>query len=694
MTPPESAADSLANPRPDPVSKGEAPRPRAQASAASISDVPDRPRLADGVELSGEMPETGFQQQQWLAQRDGRFVQLTEILYAVAEQANGERTTAEIASRASEKIARKLVDDNVRQLIAQKLIPLGLIVKNDGTVEQPQSSAARSPLAVNMRMAMVSPRFIDPFTKFLKYLYYPPVIVAVLLVTLLAQGWLFFVHGIAGGAEAVLRRPGLLLAVLAMVILSTAWHEFGHAAALTYGGGRVRGMGAGVYLIYPAFYTDVTDNYRLGRWSRVRTDLGGFYFNLIFSAVMIGLYQVTGAEFLLLMAVLIDLDIIHQMLPFVRLDGYWALADATGIPDFFSQVGPFLRTVFPLPFWKGPKLPHLKGWVKGVFATYILVTIPLLIFLIFAMVKSVPRVLATGYDSMKQQVAAFQEAQRIGSVPGSIAPVVQLALLALPTLGLVYALYLLGKRALVALWTWARPSAARRGVATLVTAAGAGLLVLLWLPQIPFTRGVPGPLYGGITSAQPLSRNDRGTLTDVVAPAPAKPPATAASGPGGTSSGAPGASAIGSNPTATLAPTAVATATPLGPIGNSSVATATSTAVPTETAAPAAVSTATPMPTGVPTSGPAGIEGTGPQPAATATSTSASTQGGPAPTVTPLPCGVGIAPTPTGTTGTGTAPVYPSACTPTPVSGSGLGGTPTVVPTPNASGTPGPVPTR
>ena len=114
-------------------------------------------------------------------------------------------------------------------------------------------------------------------------------------------------------------------------------------------------MGAGLYLIYPAFYTDVTDNYRLGRWGRVRTDLGGFYFNLIFALGLIGIHFLTGAEWLLLVVVLIDVEILHQCLPLVRLDGYWALADLTGIPDFFSQIGPFLRTVLPLPFWKGPR---------------------------------------------------------------------------------------------------------------------------------------------------------------------------------------------------------------------------------------------------------------------------------------------------------------------------------------------------
>ena len=37
----------------------------------------------------------------------------------------------------------------------------------------------------------------------------------------------------------------------------------------------------------------------------------------------------------------------------MRLDGYWVLADLTGIPDFFSQIGAFIRSVVPFKKWDG-----------------------------------------------------------------------------------------------------------------------------------------------------------------------------------------------------------------------------------------------------------------------------------------------------------------------------------------------------
>src|SRR5256885_5259790 len=56
-----------------------------------------------------------------------------------------------------------------------------------------------------------------------------------------------------------LYSPGLILLLIAAFVLSAAFHELGHGAGLRYGGGTVRAMGVGLYLVYPVFYTDITD---------------------------------------------------------------------------------------------------------------------------------------------------------------------------------------------------------------------------------------------------------------------------------------------------------------------------------------------------------------------------------------------------------------------------------------------------
>ena len=112
---------------------------------------------------------------------------------------------------------------------------------------------------------------------------------------------MFFDRGLGASAYDAFQRPHLLLLVFVVSVLSGGFHEFGHAAAARYSGGQPGAMGAGLYLVWPAFYTDVTDSYRLGRAGRIRTDLGGLYFNAIVVVATFVWWWATGWEALLLL---------------------------------------------------------------------------------------------------------------------------------------------------------------------------------------------------------------------------------------------------------------------------------------------------------------------------------------------------------------------------------------------------------
>lgn len=225
-----------------------------------------RPALAPRVRLVGEWQGSGFQDRQWLIQRDGRFIQLTELLYRIAEHADGERTLDGIAERVTDSTEWMVTADQVCHLIRTKLVPLGLIVPAAGAFPSGSvTNPTRSPLQVKMRVKLLGPPIIDPFTRVLRHLFAPLLLVPVLLGVAVAHWWLYRYHGMGSVIRDALYTPGALLVVVAIWLVSAVVHEFGHAAALRYGGGRVRGMGAGVYLVYPVLYTDTTDGYRLGR---------------------------------------------------------------------------------------------------------------------------------------------------------------------------------------------------------------------------------------------------------------------------------------------------------------------------------------------------------------------------------------------------------------------------------------------
>ena len=87
----------------------------------------------------------------------------------------------QIAEAVGDAIDRDVTAENVQQLIGEKLIPLGLVPKADGSVVRP-AGAGQSPLQVNMKMAMVPPSISHGLGKALSPLYWPPVLVVVLAV--------------------------------------------------------------------------------------------------------------------------------------------------------------------------------------------------------------------------------------------------------------------------------------------------------------------------------------------------------------------------------------------------------------------------------------------------------------------------------------------------------------------------------
>src|SRR5947208_3693571 len=412
------------------------------ADQAPISETPptEKPRLASGIDLIGRYEGSGFKEAPYIARRaDGQVVQLAPLLYLIAELSDGERTNEEIAAAVSEAIQRGVSADNVRQLVDERLRPLGVIAPADGS--EPELQKADPLLALKLRAALVPERVVNAITKVFKPLFFPPVVLAVLAGLGALDVWLFAYHGIAQSLREVLYSPALLMMMLGLVILSAGFHECGHATACAYGGARPGVMGAGLYIVWPAFYTDVTDAYRLGKGGRLRTDLGGVYFNVVFMLAVVGAYFATGYEPLLLVIPFMHLEIIHQFLPFIRLDGYYIVSDLTGVPDMFARIKPTLASLVP---WKQTEdsVTALKPWVRVAVTAYVMLLVPLLLLFFALTLMNMPRIFATAYDSFMLTVHKLGDAGGIATV----VDVIQLIVLLLVPLGLVLTFVQLGRK--------------------------------------------------------------------------------------------------------------------------------------------------------------------------------------------------------------------------------------------------------
>jgi len=416
---------------------------------------------ASGVELLGDLHGSGYKEGAALVRRaDGQVVQLGPLMYALLEEVDGRRDTAELASALCEKLGRGCDEDAVVAL-AQKLAAQGLLAGHEHN-----APPRRNPLlALRWKVLVTDPTWTSRFTAPFTFLFRPwiawPVVAAFLGVI-----WFVLFHkGVASATSQAFDRPGLLLLVLALVIVSAGFHELGHASACRYGGATPGGMGMGLYLVWPAFYTDVTDAYRLPRGSRLRVDLGGIYFNAIIAVATLGVWLVTRTDALFLLIALQLLIMVKNLSPVIRSDGYHILSDLTGIPDLYAHIGPTLRRLLP---WRRNEPSALKGRARLLVTVWVLVVVPVLLAMMLGAILLLPRMVATAWDSGRVIVDAIPHESTMGVAAGLL----RLFALSLPALASILVAQQLARTMMRKGWSWSDGSPGRRA---LVVAGAAGI---------------------------------------------------------------------------------------------------------------------------------------------------------------------------------------------------------------------------
>ena len=516
------------------------------------------PRLAEGVELLGRYEGSGFKEPPFIARRaDGQIVQLAPLLYMLAERSNGRNDYAAIARELTDSMRRQVEADDVKFLVQQKLAPLGLVATDGG--QAPEVQKVDPLLALRFRAAVVPKAVVRGLTTLFKPLFFPLVMLAVIGALVAFDYWLFGVHGMAQGLRSSLYRPALLLLLFGSVVVSAALHEIGHATACRYGGAEPGVMGVGIYVVWPAFYTDVTDAYRLGKGGRLRTDIGGLYFNAIVVLGVAAVYFFLGTfEALLLIAVILQMQMIPQLLPFLRMDGYYMVADLTGVPDLFTRIKGILLSLVP---WRktDERVKELKPWVRVAVTAWVLFVVPLLLFNLALILISAPRIFATAWDSFFVHLGRVGDAFGNGRVVAGLVDSVQMAALVLPAAGVTYTAGRLGKRAVKGAWTWSADSAVRRGAAIVSIAAIVGILAYVWWPNGDYRPIQPGERWtaGQLVSAAKEVASGKPALAlqqqaKTVVPTPrtnvSNPNPTTGSSPAPASSPTSGGTSSGSSP--------------------------------------------------------------------------------------------------------------------------------------------------
>ncbi len=143
-----------------------------------------------------------------------------------------------------------------------------------------------------------------------------------------------------------------------MTVLSAGFHEFGHAAAARYGGstpGRhgLRDLPVLAGLLHRR-HRQLPARPRRGgcapTWAGCTSTRSSCWPSFV-------VWWLTGWHAVLLLVATQVLQMIRQLAPLLRFDGYHVLADLTGVPDLYQRIGPVLSGLLP-GRWRGRRRPR------------------------------------------------------------------------------------------------------------------------------------------------------------------------------------------------------------------------------------------------------------------------------------------------------------------------------------------------
>jgi putative peptide zinc metalloprotease protein len=589
--------------------------PQSGAGAGAVV-----PRLSAGLRLHGEYQGSGFNEPKYIARRgDGQVVQLSRLLHLVADAIDGIRDIETISYRVSGRFGRELSTENIAYLIENKLEPLGVSVpfgQEDDRVDGPRSDLL---LALKGHRVLFNERRVARIARSLAWLHRPLAVAAVLLSAVALDVWLFGFFGAMDPVLQVIDQPVLLLVVFGLTVASLAFHEFGHASACTYGGAKPGCIGCGLFLIWPSMYTDVTDVYRIGRGGRIRTDLGGIYFNVVFMLGLAAGYFLTGQEFFLAAVYIAHFEVLEQLMPAVRLDGYYILGDLAGVPDLFGKIKPILLSMIPGRPVR-PEVADLRRSARVIVTVWVLTMVPLLLGELGYALWNLPRIITTGIRSLTEQLTGTWSAFADGQIAAGLAGTVGSVMLVFPLAGMIYLSIRLGGRLIRTAVRSTNGKPRLRVALCALALAGMSGLSYAWVSGVtpkplpprppiapilqPGVSAAPDPARDADSPAPSASASPTSTL--VTGPGAAVPPPGLSPSPGASVSGSPAASAsaspagskppaAASSPAATQPPVAPSSPAASGPAPASSAATSEPPASPS-TDPSASASTVAPDP--------------------------------------------------------------------------------------------------
>lgn len=282
-------------------------------------------------------------------------------------------TAATEAGEDEERAYGGELSEEEQRYLTDKFEEWGFLGSGPGAEEQGLQSGKwrfnwKSGDMTTIKFLTVNPdRWLSRMLPFIRMLLHPAAIAGYVLLILAAGGLLIR----DGDLPAVVQTSGLdvwsYATIYGMLLLTTAVHELAHGMVCKYYGGRVQQMGAMLFYFNLAMFCDVSDTYRFKRKRhKLAVLFAGIFSQWVMSAVgLLTYYALQGfgidAPLLIYYGIAnLGLSFVN-MLPLVKLDGYWMLSHGLGIANLRTKA---FRAFFQLLGFRGKhgaNAPQLSG---------------------------------------------------------------------------------------------------------------------------------------------------------------------------------------------------------------------------------------------------------------------------------------------------------------------------------------------
>ena len=300
---------------------------------------------------------------------DNKSYVITEKLKDILLLFDGTRTLRDVARDFSAREGVEISDEQLRETAFGPFKTYSLIeeVQPDEQTLAPPEKKKHS-LELVFRLSIITPERARPITERLTWLFSPAAVTVGVLLIVATQ--VAFVLRLFTPRFNVPLRPTDLLIYYALVIATAAFHELGHAAACRRYNCEHGAIGVMLYMVFPAFYVNLSNAWRLSGRQRAVIDVGGIYFQLLTTVPLYLIHLLTGNVHCAVALVSVNVMALFSLNPILKFDGYWLLVDLSGLVNLRARSWRVVKQVvrWSLGLAAGvPALEEIAGRGKKLF---------------------------------------------------------------------------------------------------------------------------------------------------------------------------------------------------------------------------------------------------------------------------------------------------------------------------------------